>query len=166
MTEHMLTAEDLLTGSRAIHEVMIPPAVLTPGRDAESDAPHACVRLRPLSVGLLTLISRAARDDASLAPLLMIKEAMLEPTLSLDHIRQMHVGLVYYLVSQINRISGLDADGSALDGAVDTPLGRMHILLAKHFGWTPEQVSQLTPGQVAVYLAGIERLLQLEKGNA
>ena len=156
----MLTAEDLLTSSRAIHEVMIPAAVLTPGRDAESDAPHACVRLRPLSVGILTLISRAARDDASLAPLLMIKEAMLEPTLSLDHIRQMHVGLVYYLVSQINRISGLDGARWC------TPLGGMHILLAKHFGWTPEQVSQLTPGQVAVYLAGIERLIQLEKGNA
>ena len=42
----------------------------------------------------------------------------------------------------------------------------MHILLAKHFGWTPEQVSQLTPGQVAVYLAGIDQLLQVEKGNA
>jgi hypothetical protein len=114
----------------------------------------------------LTLISRAARDDASLVPLLMIKEAMLEPALTLDQIRQMHVGLVYYLVSQINHISGLDANGAALDGAVDTPLGRTHILLARHFGWTPEQVSHLTPGQVAVYLAGIERLLQLEKGNA
>ena len=153
-----LTVDDLLTGSRTIHELVIPPAVLTPGHDAESDAPLASVRLRPLSVGLLMLISRAARDDASLAPLLMIKEAMLEPTLSLDHIRQMHIGLVYYLVSQINRISGLD-------GAVETPLGRMHILLAKHFGWTPDQVSQLTPGQVAVYLAGIGRLIELEKGN-
>jgi hypothetical protein len=165
MPASMLNAEDLLTGSRAIHEVVIPPAVLTPGRDAASDAPLAHVRLRPLSVGMLTLISRATREDASLAPLLMIKEAMIEPTLSLDHIRQMHVGLVYYLVGQINRISGLDADGAALDGAVETPLGRMHILLARHFGWTPEQVSQLTPGQVAVYLAGIDKLLQLEKST-
>ena len=92
MTAHLLTAEDLLTGSRAIHQVVIPPVVLTPGRDVESDAPLACVRLRPLSVGILTLISCAARDDASLALLLMIKEAMLEPTHSLEHIRQMHVG--------------------------------------------------------------------------
>ena len=37
---------------------------------------------------------------------------------------------------------------------------------AKHFGWTPEQVSQLTPGQVAVYLAGIGKLLQLDHGHA
>jgi hypothetical protein len=166
MAGKLLTAADLLLGSQALHEVTIPPTVLTPGCEEEREAPPACVRLRPLSVGILTLISRAARDDASLVPLLMIKEAMLEPALTLDQIRQMHVGLVYYLVSQINHISGLDANGAALDGAVDTPLGRTHILLARHFGWTPEQVSHLTPGQVAVYLAGIERLLQLEKGNA
>jgi hypothetical protein len=36
-------------------------------------------------------------------------------------------------------------------------------LLARHFGWTPEQVSQLTPGQVAVYLAGVAKLLRLEE---
>ena len=41
----------------------------------------------------------------------------------------------------------------------------MQILLAKHFGWTPDQVSQLTPGQVAVYLAGVEKLLQLEQAR-
>jgi hypothetical protein len=161
-----LTAADLLLGSQALHEVTIPAAILTPGDDAASEAPPARVCLRPLSVGMLTLISRAARDDASLVPLLMIKEALREPTLTLEQIRQMHVGLVYYLVSQINRISGLDTNGAALHEAVEAPLGRTHILLARHFGWTPEQVSHLTPGQVAVYLAGIERLWQLEKGDA
>jgi hypothetical protein len=166
MPGKLLTAADLLVGSQAQHEVTIPPAVLTPACDEESQAPPARVRLRPLSVGMLMLVSRAARDDASLVPLLMIKEALLEPTLTLDQIRQMHVGLVYFLVSQINRISGLDANGATLQEAVDAPLGRTHILLARHFGWTPEQVSHLTPGQVAVYLAGIERLLQLEKGSA
>ena len=40
MPASMLNAEDLLTGSRAIHKVVIPPAVLTPGRDAASDAPR------------------------------------------------------------------------------------------------------------------------------
>jgi hypothetical protein len=65
----------------------------------------------------------------------------------------------------VNRLSGLAADGATLEDAADSPLGRTHLLLAKHFGWTPEQVSQLTPGQVAVYLAGIEKLLQLENGQ-
>ena len=37
------------------------------------------VRLRPLTVGTLTLISRAAREDVSLVPLLMVKEALAEP---------------------------------------------------------------------------------------
>lgn len=121
------------------------------------------MRLRPLSVATLTLISRAAREDVSLVPLLMIKESLVEPTLTLDQIRQMHVGLVHFLVSQVNKVSGLGADGEALEDTVNSPMGRTHILLAKHFGWTPEQVSQLTPGQVAVYLAGIEKLLQLEE---
>jgi hypothetical protein len=34
--------------------------------------------------------------------------------------------------------------------------------LARHFGWTPQQVSELTPGQVAVYLTGIERLMAFD----
>ena len=160
----LLTADDLLVGSKALHEVEIPAAVLTP--TAEIGALRSgCVRMRPLNIAVLMLISRAARDDASLIPLLMIKEAVAEPALTLDQIRQMHVGLVHFLVSQINRISGLDATGATLDEAADSPLGRTHILLARHFGWTPEQVSQLTPGQVAVYLAGVEKLLQLDQGK-
>jgi hypothetical protein len=76
------------------------------------------------------------------------------------------VGLVHFLVSQINLLSGLSEDGELLTDAVNSPLGRTHLLLAKHFGWTPEQVSRLTPGQVAVYLAGIERFLQVESEEA
>jgi hypothetical protein len=163
MATKLLNADDLLMGCKAFHEITIPAAILTPATQ-NGDAYAGHVRMRPLSIALLTLISRAARDDASLIPLLMIKEAVIEPALTLDQIRQMHVGLVHFLVSQINRISGLDASGATLDEAADSPLGRTHILLAKHFGWTPEQVSQLTPGQVAVYLAGIEKLLQLDQG--
>jgi hypothetical protein len=75
----------------------------------------------------------------------------------------MHVGLVHFLVGKANSISGLAADGAALDESAGSPLGQTHILLAKHFGWTPEQVAQLTPGQVAVYLAGVQKLLHLEE---
>jgi hypothetical protein len=160
-----LNVDDLLTSSKSFHDVTIPASILTPAT-TNGAAEIRQVRMRPLNIGTLTLISRAAREDASLIPLLMIKEAVVEPMLTLDQIRQMHVGLVYFLVGQANRISGLDANGQTLDDAVDSPLGRTHILLAKHFGWTPEQVSQLTPGQVAVYLAGIEKLLQLDQGNS
>jgi hypothetical protein len=156
-TDHrkILAAQDLLAGSGLIHEIDIPPELLRAGASGT-------VRLRPLSIATLTLISRAAREDAGLIPLLMIKEALVEPVLTLDQIRQLQVGLVCFLVSRVNQISGLTADGETLSETANLPLSQTHVLLAKHFGWTPEQVSQLTPGQVAVYLAGIEKLLQLE----
>jgi hypothetical protein len=163
MSTKLLNAEDLLIGSKALHEVKIPASILTPLAANGDD--HGFVCMRPLSIAVLTLISRAARDDLSLIPLLIIKESVVEPALTLDQIRQMHVGLVHFLVSQANRISGLDANGATLDEAAGSPLGQTHILLAKHFGWTPDQVSQLTPGQVAVYLSGIESLLKFDSGN-
>ncbi len=157
-----LSAQDLLAGSSLIHEIEIPQEILRPGTNGRDTATGGTVRLRPLSVATLTLISRAAREDASLIPVLMIKEALVEPPLTLDQIRQLQVGLVYFLVSRINQISGLTADGETFNEVANMPLSQTHVLLAKHFGWTPEQVSQLTPGQVAVYLAGVEKLLQLE----
>ncbi|HEY6073845.1 MAG TPA: hypothetical protein VIV15_10730 [Anaerolineales bacterium] len=160
----MLKAEDLLAGSKAVYDVSIPAAVLAPAArtgTAEEGA-EQCVRLRPINIATLTLISRAARDDPSLVPLLMIKEALVEPAMTLEQIRQLHLGLVQYLVAQVNLISGLNAEGEAVSQALASPLGRTHLLLARHFGWSPEQVSQLTPGQVAVYLAGIEKFLQME----
>ena len=160
-----LTAQDLLAGSGLIHDIVVPQEILTPGAQPLEETGEGIVRLRPLNVAVLTLISRASREDPALIPLLMIKESLVEPVLALDQIRQMHVGLVRFLVGQINTISGLAADGGTLDETVDSPLGETHLLLAKHFGWTPEQVGQLTPGQVAVYLAGIQKLLQLEEGN-
>ena len=164
----ILSADDLLAGSVVVYEVQVPPAVLRPGTAESTEAVDSTdgrnrVRLRPLSVGTLTLISRAARDDPDLVPLLMIKESLVEPTLSLDAVRRLHVGLVHFLVAQVNQISGLTADGEVLTDVLDADSTRMHLLLARHFGWTPEQVSRLTPGQVAVYITGIEKLLELER---
>jgi len=170
---HALSAQDLLAGGHLVHSVAIPEAVLRPrasndGDEGESSGAAGVVRLRPLSVGTLTLISRAARDDAGLVPLLMIKESLVEPVVSLEQVRQMHIGLVDFLVGQINLISGLGPDGEAYEEAIHSPLGQTHLLLAKHFGWTPEQVAQLTPAQVMVYLAGIESLLKFdaERGHS
>ncbi|MEA2301805.1 MAG: hypothetical protein QOE44_2340 [Solirubrobacteraceae bacterium] len=164
VTEASLSAQDLLGPSTLVHDIPVPPAVLRPGLDVDPGSPIRHVRLRPLTVATLTTISRAAREDPSLVPLLMIKESLVEPELGLDGVRRLHVGLVQFLVSRINLISGLTADGQALDDAVASPAGQMHVLLARHFGWTPDQVAQLTPGQVAVYLAGVSRLLDLGAG--
>jgi hypothetical protein len=157
----VLSAQDLLAGSALVHSITIPEAVLRPlsGREAASGA----VRLRPLTVGALALISRAAREDPSLIPLLMIKEAVVEPALTLDQVRHLHIGLVHFLVGQINLVSGLDADGQSYAEALASPTTKVHLMLARHFGWTPEQVAQLTPAQVMVYLAGIEKLLAFEE---
>lgn len=154
----ILSAQDLMAGSGIVHEVHVPPEILQPLSSTDAGAAPGKVRLRPLSVAALSMISRAARDDAGLIPLLMIKESVVEPALTLDQIRQMHVGMAHFLVSRINTLSGLEADGEMVSGAVQTPITQAHILLAKHFGWTPQQVGQLTPAQVAVYLAGIDHL--------
>jgi len=157
--DEILTAQELLAGSLLVHDVAVPAAVLRPGGQADS---AGMVRLRPLKVATLALISKASREDPSLVPLLMIKESLVEPALALEQIRQMHAGLLHFLVAAINRISGLDADGNAARGAAASVIGETHLQLARHFGWTPAQVAELTPGQVAVYLAGIERLLALD----
>lgn len=157
----ILTAQELLAGSLLVHEVEVPPEVLLPGGGA-MQAAGAAVRLRPLKVATLALIAKAAREDASLVPLLMVKESLVEPVLALEQIRQMHAGLLHFLVAAINRISGLEAGESAARNASSSVIGEAHLQLARHFGWTPAQVAELTPGQVAVYLAGIERLLALD----
>ena len=160
-----LTAQDLLAGGTLVHRVEVPLEVVRPRSEPSAANEPGFVCLRPLTVGTLTLISRAAREDPSLVPLLMIKEALVEPALSLDQVRLMHVGLVHFLIGEINQVSGLSPDGDAYDRALGSPAARAHLLLAKHFGWTPEQVSQLTPGQVMVYLAGIEKLLALDESS-
>jgi hypothetical protein len=160
-TQTILDAHDLLAGSAIIHDVRVPGEILRPG--AQPLEEDGLVRMKPLDVATLTLVSRAAREDPSLIPLLMIKESLVEPVLELDQIRRMHAGLVYFLAERVNVISGLGSEDEALERTASSPLGQTHILLAKHFGWTPDQVSQLTPGQVAVYLAGVTQLLRLEE---
>ncbi len=153
--DRRLTAQELLAGSLLTYDVPVPADVLHP--DGEAD--EGMVRLKPLKMSTLALISKASREDPALVPLLMIKDALVEPALSMDQIRQMHAGLVHFLVAAINRISGLGPDPAQAQGSA---LSEAHVLLARHFGWTPAQVAELTPGQVALYLAGVERLLSLD----
>ncbi len=161
-----LSAQELLEGSSLVHDVAIPGELLHPRTNTAGPSEPKSVRMRPLTLGALAVISRAARDDASLAPLLMIKEAMVEPALSVEQVRQMHAGLVHFLLGEINQVSGLGPDGELFDQALQSPNAKAQVLLAKHFGWTPEQVAQLTPAQVMVYLVGIEKLLAYEEREA
>jgi len=152
----MLTPHEVLAGALLVHDVIVPPEILNPSQPADPAGARS-VRLRPLKVATLALIAKAARDDASLVPSLIVKESLVEPALSFDQVRQMHAGLVQFLLAQINRISGLDGDGGGARAVASTPIGEAHVLLARHYGWTPAQVAELSPGQMAVYLAGLRR---------
>jgi hypothetical protein len=102
----VLTAEDLLAGDGMTFDVVVPAAVLRSGGEAGT-APEAVVRLCPLTLGTFLQILKAAKEDSSLIPLLMIQQALVEPKLSLPQIRQMSLGLVSFLIENIRQISGL-----------------------------------------------------------
>lgn len=142
-----LTAEELLAGSKLTHTVAIPAGVLP----QENGAP-AKVVLQPLNVRSLQLIVKATRDDPSHTAALMIQNALIEPELSAKQVAALPAGLARFLVDEINRISGLATSADELDEYVQAPLARACFVLAREFGWTPEEVSGLTIGQILLYL--------------
>lgn len=102
-----LTPEDLLAGSNVTFEVIIPSEVLQPISQSNPDTKEVVVELRPLTIGTFGLIMKAAKNEPGLIPLLMIKESLVNPVMSLDQVKQMHMGLVNFLIAQIRQISGL-----------------------------------------------------------
>ncbi len=145
----LLNAEDLLAGSALTHELEIPPTLL--GSDGPAGEQGRIV-LRPLTVLDLQNIGRAARDDDALTATLMIQRAMVEPAMKAEQVSQLPAGLARYLVEQINAISGIDTPRHALEAMVQAPLARACFVLAREFGWSPEEVSGMTIGQILLYL--------------
>jgi hypothetical protein len=144
-----LTAEELLAGATLTHEVEIPSDLLA----ADGRAPAGThVVLRPLTVRDLQRIDKAAKEDESVSAALMIHHAMVEPGLKLDQVAQLPAGLARFLVERINAISGVDTPRDALEELVQAPLARACFILAREFGWTPEEVSGMTIGQILLYL--------------
>ena len=148
-----LTAEELLAGSALTHDVTLPAELLgANGSGLRSGSTEACVTLRPLTVRDLQRIGKAARDDDGLSAALMIQQALVEPALKLDEVSQLPAGLARFLVERINAISGVSVPRDALEELVQVPLAKACFVLAKEFGWTPEQVSGMTIGQILLYL--------------
>jgi hypothetical protein len=144
----MLTADELLAGANLTFDVELPPHVL-----GGSATPRGgTVRLRPLTVRDLQLIARAAKDNDALAGALMVQTALVEPKLALPQVNALQVGLLQFLLTEVNRISGIGADAASVSGAAEDPLIRAAFLLAREFGWTPEQVGELTLGQILLHL--------------
>lgn len=144
-----LTSEELLAGGSLTHEVAIPHELVTSNGRGPLDA-H--VTLRPLTVLDLQRIGRAAREDESLSAALMIQQSLVEPSLDVDQIGRLPAGLARFLVDRINSISGINTPRNALEELVQAPLAKACFILGKEFGWTPEEVSGLTIGQILLYL--------------
>jgi hypothetical protein len=144
-----LTAEQLLAGGALTHEVEIPANVLNTSGGGIDDVR---VILRPLTVRDLQRINKAAHEDDGLSAALMIQQALVEPALKPEQVSQLPAGLARFLIDQINDLSGISTPRDALGELVQAPLAKACFVLAKEFGWSPEQVSGMTIGQILLYL--------------
>jgi hypothetical protein len=144
-----LTPEELLAGGSLTHEVTVPVELLGGDDDVLSDR---AVTLRPLTVRDLQRIGKAAREDEELSAALMIRQSLVDPALNYEQVSQLPAGLARYLVEQINELSGISTPRDVLGELVQAPLARACFILAKEFGWTPEDVSGMTIGQILMYL--------------
>lgn len=147
----ILSSEELIAGSTLTFDVEVPPAILHPANGSEP-AIGGSVRLRPLTVGDLQSITRAAKESDSLVATLMVQRALVEPELTIAQVVSMHVGLVQFLLERVNDVSGISTSADQLVELVDAPLARATFLLSERFGWTPQEVGELTLGQVLLHL--------------
>jgi hypothetical protein len=144
-----LSSEELLAGASLIHEVDLPVDLLP----ANGKKPLVGrVVLRPLTVRDLQQIGKASREDEALSAALMIQQALVDPSLDAAQVAEMPAGLARFLVDHINRISGIDTPRDALQEMVQAPLAKACFVLSKEFGWTPEEVSGMTIGQILLYI--------------
>jgi hypothetical protein len=145
----MLSVADLLAGADAVHDVEIPSALL--GGPAALAADRR-VRLKPLTVNDLRLIARAARDNDELTAALMVQRALVEPALALPEVSRMPVGLMQFLLREVNAVSGIAASEDAVARVIEDPLAQAAFRLSQAFGWTPDEIGRLTMGEVLAHL--------------
>lgn len=148
----MLTAEELLAGSTLSYTVAIPPPLLAPHGQASNGATEQTVRLRPLTIRDLQLATRAAKENDTLVAAIMVQQALVEPTLTIAQVAALPAGLVQFLLHHVNRLSGITTSQEQMNQALDAPLAKAAFILAKEFGWTPQEVNNLTLGQVLLHL--------------
>ena len=154
----MLTTDELLLGGTATHTVEIPPEILRPASDAGADGVvPSHVVLRPLVLADVQRVHQAAQDSRDLTSVLMVQQALVEPKATIEEVTRMHAGLVEFLLHEVNRISGLALAGDELEQVVRAPLARACFVLAREFGWTPDECSRLTVGQVLLYVEMLGR---------
>ena len=149
-----LSADDLLLGGAETHTISVPAAILHPNGAADGDG---TVVLRPLRLVELQRIHKAAQDQEALTSVLMVQQALVEPKLTIDQVSRMHAGLVQFLLREVNRLSGLDLGADEIEVLVQAPLARACFVLAREFGWPPDECANLTMGQIMLYVAMMGR---------
>lgn len=151
-----LTAEELLAGSAIAHEIDVPAAIIAPRGEVQVKGAMK-VKLRPLTVRDVQRVTKAAKDSSSLVSVLMLKEALVEPSLTFEQVHSLHTGLARFLLDELNRISGLTVEENDMAEAVQAPLAKACFILAQQFGWSPQEVGELTMGQILLYLEMIQQ---------
>jgi hypothetical protein len=144
----VISAEDLIAGAAAEHAVEIPEALLPDAQDRR-------VLLRPLTVRDLRLIAKAVRDNDDLSGALMVRQALVDPALSLEQIGALPAGLLQFLLNEVNRISGITATEAEIVDALEDPLVQASLLLSRELGWTPEEIGRLTMGETMLHVAAL-----------
>ncbi len=148
-----LTTEDLLFSAEITHNIAIPPHILHPAETGKEPPPEPeTVELRPLRLIDLQRIQKAGQNQNYLTSVLMVQQALVDPQMTIDQVNNLHAGLVQFLLQEVNRISGLGLAEEELRQTVQAPLAKACFILAREFGWTPEQCAGLTMGQILLYL--------------
>lgn len=143
-----LSSNDLLAGSAQKYKVSIPAELLPESMEGANPE----VLMRPLTVSDVQRVGKAAKDQGLLTSILMVQQALVEPAMTIDQVGKLPAGLMQFFLSEVNRISGLSLSTDELQQAVKAPLTKAVFVLAKEFGWTPSECSELTVGQVLLYL--------------
>ncbi len=109
MNSIVLSAEDLLAGAETTFEVVIPNDIVSAPKSMNGNGAtqERIIKIRPLTIGTFSLITRAAKNDTALIPLFMIKESVVEPVLTLEQVKKMPIGLVEFIIEHIREVSGL-----------------------------------------------------------
>lgn len=92
----------MLIDTQETYTIEIPGNILAP-----VDGALQKVNIKALDVHTFQLIAKAAKDDHSLIPLLMVKESVTDPILNINQIKRMKVGLVNFLINEIKQVSGI-----------------------------------------------------------
>lgn len=148
----MLSVDELLVGGSDVFTVEIPGEVVAPGGPNGENLEAGTVTLRPLVLADVHRIQKAARDDEALTTVLMVQQALVQPSVTIEQVNQMHCGLVEFLFGEVSRVSGLSLGRADIDQIIREPMARACFELARRFGWTPDECAALTVGQVLMYL--------------